>query len=227
MARPETLGGLPVRVVLFGAGASFGSDVSGTPPLGPDLFLALTQSSPEWASLPAPWPARFKSDFEGAMAALIQAGIFAALQWSMAAYFFKQFRVSDASVYLRLLRELVGTDQNIAFVTLNYETLLFQAAPKVGMTLSIGAEQRVGTTFPLVLPHGSSILKCIGVSGTRGVSFTGVSTSGSVSIMQGSHEFDQERAKNVFRLSCPTSNRISSPSAVQILSTNIASCLAA
>jgi hypothetical protein len=138
---------------------------------------------------------RFRRSYGGANPGWIFA---APLQWSMAAYFFKQFRVFDASVYLRLLRELVGTDQNIAFVTLNYETLLFQAAPKVGMTLSIGAEQRVGTTFPLVLPHGSSILKCIGVSGTRGVSFTGVSTSGSVSIMQGSHEFDQERAKNVF-----------------------------
>lgn len=59
-------------LVLFGAGASFGSvDVRPEPPpLGPKLLAKLQQAFPRWADLPPPAVQIFASDFEEGMAYL-------------------------------------------------------------------------------------------------------------------------------------------------------------
>lgn len=190
-----------MHVIFFGAGASYGSDEMNTPPLGPNLFNALALWSPKgWGALPDPWPARFAANFEDAMAALIAAGIFAApLQWSMAAYFFKCFPISATNLYIRLLSDLGRTEKNIALITLNYDRLLCLAAAQAGVRLTIGGSRREGAQFPLCLPHGCSVLKCVSVGATRGVSFTGnVATSGAIEVMHDARAFDQERETNVF-----------------------------
>jgi len=190
-----------MRLILFGAGASHGSDTHGTPPLGPNLFTALVQWSPAtWGALAAPWPSRFQTDFEDAMAKLIAAGIFAApLQWSMASYFFKCFTASDSNVYIRLLRDILASEKDVNLATLNYELLLVQAAQRVGMRLNCGSSKRSGSELPLCLPHGSSMLKCVGITATGSISFSGgISTGGTVSTMSNVQEFDQERNTNVF-----------------------------
>ena len=52
-------------VILFGAGASFGSDIVGVPPTGPELFEVLRRFAPAcWGALPATLAHVFERDFE-------------------------------------------------------------------------------------------------------------------------------------------------------------------
>jgi hypothetical protein len=168
-----------VRVVLFGAGASFGSEQAApVPPLGTQLFDELVRFAPAtWGALPDPWPGRFRGNFEPAMAAFINNGGFGApFQWDMATYFYTQFRATPSSAYVKLLRALAHTIDQYLFVTLNYELLLFQARALAG----ISTEQ-----LAVCLPHGSSCICCSSVSASGGVSFSsGVSTGGSVRVFR-------------------------------------------
>lgn len=189
-----------MNILFFGAGASYGSSNANTPPLGPNLFPALQRHDPNsWGQLTAPWPAKFSADFEEAMAEFIAVGFFAApLQWAMADFFFKEFSIDKTNLYIRLLQDIARSEQDVALVTINYDTLLFQAARGI-VTLDIGRTIRKGKNLALCLPHGSSVLKCESVLGTSGVSFTGgVSTSGKIALINGANEFDYERNTNVF-----------------------------
>lgn len=61
-------------LILFGAGASFGSDDRAVPPLGANLFPALRAFNPDgWGQLPQDLTSRFEQDFEAGMAALVAA----------------------------------------------------------------------------------------------------------------------------------------------------------
>ena len=189
-----------MNIVFFGAGASYGSSNASTPPLGPDLFPALQRHDPSsWGRLATPWPAEFSVDFEKAMATFIAVGLFAApLQWAMADFFFKKFPIDETNLYIRLLQDIAHSQQDVALVTINYDTLLFQAATGI-VRLEIGATNRTGNKLGLCLPHGSSVLKCESVRGTAGVSFTGgVTTSGNITLIKDANEFDHERNTNVF-----------------------------
>jgi hypothetical protein len=181
------------KVLLFGAGASFGSQRSvPVPPLSANLFDGLVCFAPRtWGSLPAPWPSQFRADFEAAMSSYIDTGAFGApLQWDMATYFFTQFAATPSSTYVKLLAALAPRISEYLFVTLNYELLLFQAKSIAG----IPADR-----FRVCLPHGNACLCCSGVSATAGVSFTGgVSTGGSVRVFRDRTDFMSERTANVF-----------------------------
>ncbi len=111
-----------MRVVFFGAGASYGSEPSApVPPLGSDLFDALAKFAPlTWGAVPDPWPARFRADFESAMVGFIDAGGFGApLQWDMAEFFYRLFSATTASAYVDLLQHLAARMKDLQFVTLN------------------------------------------------------------------------------------------------------------
>ncbi|OHE17008.1 MAG: hypothetical protein A2X96_08245 [Syntrophobacterales bacterium GWC2_56_13] len=57
-----------MRVLLLGAGASYGSDHSGTPPMGADLFEALRAFNPPgWGQLLLSLALAFRNDFERGM----------------------------------------------------------------------------------------------------------------------------------------------------------------
>lgn len=186
-------------LVLFGAGASFGSQKSGVPPLGSSLFDALCRFDPNvWGRLPATWQSQFRKDFEAAMASFISSGHFAApLQWKMAEYFFSQFHIQQDSLYLRLLERMVKSQSPHSIATLNYDLLLQQAASCLGIALTIGQLPQNG--FHLILPHGSCNIRCDSIQGSHGVSFTGgVSTGGSVSIIRDFADFYAEQKRNVF-----------------------------
>jgi hypothetical protein len=182
-----------MRVVLFGAGASFGSEPTArVPPLGAKLFDELVSFAPRtWGTLPSPWPAHFRSDFEGGMSSFINGGGFGApLQWDMATYFFTQFSATSSSTYVKLLSGLAKNIEQYLFTTLNYELLLFQAKGLAGIPIE---------KFKVCLPHGNSCICCSDISATRGVSFTGgVSTGGTVRVFRDIPDFMSERASNVF-----------------------------
>lgn len=182
-----------MRVILFGAGASFGSEPTAkVPPLGTKLFYELIQFAPDtWGSLSSNWSTKFHADFESAMAFFIQSGGFGApLQWDMAEYFFTQFKATKSSVYAELIKALSNNIENYLFSTINYELLLFQARTIAGISPDM---------FQVCLPHGNSCLCCEGVSATHGVSFTGgVSTGGNIRTFRNFEDFIAEKRKNIF-----------------------------
>jgi hypothetical protein len=56
------------NIILFGAGASYGSDNSGIPPLGNNLFSELARFNPPgWGSLSIEYKNTFNDDFEQGM----------------------------------------------------------------------------------------------------------------------------------------------------------------
>ena len=60
-------------LILFGAGASYGSDSLGMPPLGADLFDELQRFNPPgWGSLPSNMSNVFRNDFEEGMKKYIE-----------------------------------------------------------------------------------------------------------------------------------------------------------
>jgi hypothetical protein len=182
-----------MRLVFFGAGASFGSEPCAlVPPLGAKLFDELVRFAPSsWGRLPVSWQAQFRADFEPAMAAFINAGGFGApLQWDMAEYFYTQFTATTSSAYCELVRRLSSRIEQYLFVTINYDMLLFQARALAGVP---------SEKFAVCLPHGNSCLRCVGISASGGVSFTGgISTGGEVRPIRDLAEFRSEKAQNVF-----------------------------
>lgn len=182
-----------MRVVFFGAGASYGSEPTlKVPPLGAKLFDELARFAPTtWGALLPAWSSQFRADFEPAMASFIQSGGFGApLQWDMAEYFFSQFSATKSSVYAALIRALASNIDHYLFATINYELLLFQARAIAGVATD---------KFRVCLPHGNSFLCCEGVSATRGVSYTGrVSTGGRVRCFRDIADFRAEKTKNIF-----------------------------
>ena len=57
-----------MNLFLFGAGASHGSDIVDTPPLGTNLFNALKRPDPNgWGKMPQPIGDIFIKDFEVGM----------------------------------------------------------------------------------------------------------------------------------------------------------------
>src|SRR5215475_5708405 len=113
-------------VIVFGAGASKGSDTSGIPPLGKELFYALRKYNPTgWGKLPQSLSELFENDFEKGMLRLSEENPhwMPVLQRAMASYFFG-FSPSYTSLYRKLARRLKLAKWNGAFATLNYERLL-------------------------------------------------------------------------------------------------------
>ncbi len=65
-------------VILFGAGASYGSERIGMPPLGANLFEALRRFNPSgWGSIGEPFATKFREDFEAGMVAFSTSSQFA------------------------------------------------------------------------------------------------------------------------------------------------------
>jgi hypothetical protein len=182
-----------MKVILFGAGASYGSELeSRVPPLGEQLFDELADFAPDtWGSLLPPWPEQFRDNFETAMSSFLSKGIFAgAYQWDMADFFYGKFQATPSSAYVDLINGLQECIKEILFATLNYETLLFQAR------VFSGIDEK---DFSLCLPHGNSALFCDSVSGNRGVIYSGhVATSGRDRYFHDRREFLREKASNTF-----------------------------
>ncbi len=176
------------KLLLLGAGASFGSDNANIPPLGSQLFDALCIFNPDaWGSLPTDFPAKFRNDFEAAMTELgnTHPHSLPPLQRAMAAYFF-EFIPRQSNLYLNLANRMKSSNWNGAICTLNYERLLEISLSSVGLQPTVGSETKAGTSIELCLPHGCCHIFCDSVHGTsQGVSFSGfgVTTDGQVIVV--------------------------------------------
>lgn len=172
-------------VILFGAGASYGADNAGTPPLGGDLFEALrTFNPPGWGALESELSSEFKGDFEAGMTIVAERHPHALppLQRAMAAYFFN-FLPRTTSLYAVMAHRIRDSGWDGSICSLNYERMLELCLGHVGLQPVINSPSEAGKLIELCLPHGCCHLFCDSVQGMAGaVSFAGmnVTTDGPV-----------------------------------------------
>jgi hypothetical protein len=191
------------NLLLLGAGASFGSDTIGTPPLGAQLFEALCLFNPPgWGALPPQFAPRFRADFEGAMAEFGEAHphSVAPLQRAMAAYFFN-FVPRGANLYAQLAQRIGAARWPGAICTLNYERLLELSIGSAGVQPVIGCVTTPGRTLELCLPHGCCHIFCEGARGVAdAVSFAafGVTTDGPVIVVSDPQQHRQRIGQDAF-----------------------------
>jgi len=161
----------PATVMLFGAGASAGSTKVNAPPIGYQLFDALTYFDPiGWGTIPAQLQTNFKKDFERGMIALANSNDnkLPPLQRAMAEFFFK-YKPEKDSLYLQFCKRLKAKGLSIGLATLNYERLLELAMAESGLDVEV------------CLPHGRCNIFCDGAStDSLGADFPGmgVTTNG-------------------------------------------------
>lgn len=172
-------------LMLLGAGASYGSDRSDTPPLGEGLFGELRRFNPDgWGTLQGDIEARFRTDFEDGMRHLEPQAL-APLQRAMAAYFFK-FQPRRSSLYFELAQRMLRANWIGALCTLNYERLLELSMLGAGLQPYIGNIPAGRSGVELCLPHGCSHIFCDAARGmASSVVFNGfaVQTDGPVTVI--------------------------------------------
>lgn len=186
-------------IIIFGAGASFGSDTSNTPPLGSNLFRALQQFNPDgWGRIDGELATSFQADFEAAMPS-VNSHALPPLQRAMAAYFF-QFQPTTNNLYYKLAQRIAGKNWDGSFVTLNYERLLEISllAAKINPFDRNAHETKF---IELCLPHGGCNLFCESVKGlASAVSFAGlnVQTNGPIIGIRDATIFHQRIQNDAF-----------------------------
>lgn len=187
------------HVIIFGAGASFGSDKTNTPPLGSNLFSALQQFNPDgWGRIDGELANAFQSDFEGAMTS-VNSQALPPLQRAMAAYFFR-FQPTQNSLYYKLSLLIAEKDWSGALVTLNYERLL-EISLLVAKINPFDRNAHEEKFIELCLPHGGCNLFCESVKGlASAVSFSGlnVQTNGPIIGIRDTIIFQQRIQNDAF-----------------------------
>lgn len=179
-------------VILFGAGASYGSDKDiPLPVLGNYLFDVLYKMQPKIFSKIADETKQIlQQDFEQGIKILSEENphILPDIQRLMAKYFF-QFKPSETNLYFKLAIELKKRNWYGSLITLNYDRLLqisFNAAyTNNGTELS---KQLIN----LCLPHGTCYLFCESVKGlAQNISYSGpnVTTNGPLIEINDTNEF--------------------------------------
>jgi hypothetical protein len=129
-----------MRVILFGAGASYGSEsvYPYPPPLGAGLFDELQKHYPKvWGTIPASDRTKFVPNFELGMKEVWDSSSHVApvLMRCLADYF-ARFRAGQSNVYARLLEclQYYGALEGTVFSSLNYECVLETAARNYGIS---------------------------------------------------------------------------------------------
>jgi hypothetical protein len=189
------------NLVLFGAGASFGSDIIDVPPLGDKLFDRLSEfNRPGWGALPKEFIDVFKRDFEDGMIKVSNERPFdlPILQRAMAAFFFN-FQPRDSNLYYKLAKMLKVAPKEIAISTLNYERLIEISFLAAGHNLFIG--EPLHGEIEYNLPHGCCHLFCENVRGVAdSVRFAGlnVEVNGEIKIISDQLQFQQRIVGDAF-----------------------------
>ncbi|NIM06320.1 MAG: hypothetical protein GTO55_08005 [Armatimonadetes bacterium] len=190
------------NLILFGAGASFGSDTQNTPPLGSDLFDALQRYDPPgWGQIPSELAQEFANDFEVGMTKLAEANSHAMpiLQRAMAAYFFN-FLPTTNNLYYRLAQRISSENWKGTCASLNYERLLEVSLGAAGVRPIVGRKPDNNRQIELCLPHGSCHIFCESVRAKAGsVSFgPGVTISGQIVVIAAPGEHMQRIQQDAF-----------------------------
>lgn len=190
------------KLIIFGAGASYGSDTINTPPISNQLFDILASFSPNtWGALNKEQRLLFLNDFENGMKRISEINPHALppLQRAMAAYFFS-FSPRDVNLYMKLARKILRSNWKGVLTTYNYERLLELSLLSVGIQPVVGS-QAISNQIELCIPHGTCHIFCDSVRGAAsGVSFSGigVSTDGPVSVVSNSQEFHSRIINDAF-----------------------------
>jgi hypothetical protein len=166
-----------MNLIVFGAGASYGSDTSNVPPLGNNLFDALVEFDPEnWSRLPREIQELLRRDFEQGMQKLYieHSTWLPPLQRSMARFFFN-FVPKPNNLYVRIAKLIKQSCWNLegALVTFNYERLLLIALECAGIqpiVLPLPSEIQCNS-IELCLPHGICNLFISGIQ-ARNITFS-------------------------------------------------------
>lgn len=155
----------------FGAGASYGSQESDTPPIGVNLLSKLqTFDEGSWGNIPQEMQVKFKNDFELGMKLMIEHKEYSYqvpnLQRKMAEYFYQYYPNSD-SLYIEIFKRIRNNMDisNFKFVTLNYERLLELSAHRVGLCSTYSKEEVDTRKIEICYPHGCCNLFCKQIGG--------------------------------------------------------------
>lgn len=162
------------RIILLGAGASFGSidAIPHTPPLGDKLFAALEARNGQAATLPAALKAKFHERFELGMAAFEEHvnGNVMRFQRELAHYL-AEFTPGPKSVYLRLIRA-VG-HQRVIFSSLNYDLLFELSAGALHLNTTYSSKNSAGCVRLLKIHGSSNFWPNMGSNQIQGCTFLG------------------------------------------------------
>lgn len=192
------------KIIIFGAGASHGSDSSDlVPPLGENLLDQLARFNPPgWGKIPQEQFGLFQKDFEEGMRefGLKYPHALPPLQRAMAAFFFN-FIPTTGSLYIKLAQRIKNKNWEGVLATFNYERLLELSLSYAQIRPVINKEPDSQSEIELVLPHGCCHLFCEAVRGSAsGISFSGfgVSTDGPIRVIPNSQEFQQRIVSDAF-----------------------------
>ena len=162
------------NLIIFGAGASYGSDINNTPPLGSNLFSALCDFNPlGWGALSRDLANIFNNDFEAGIVKLFRQNPHSlpVLQRAMAAYFFN-FLPHQNNLYIKLSQKIKNTNWDGVLVTLNYERLLELSLINQGLRPIVNRTRVSSEEIEICFPHGCCHLFCDSARGMSGaVSF--------------------------------------------------------
>ncbi len=177
-----------MRLLLFGAGASYGSEQARPycPPLGKALFEDLRKLYPQaWGPLPNDLRAKFVLNFETGMGKLWESrahDVPALLR--CVAHYFARFRPLQRNAYTRLLDHLGarGALKGTSFSSLNYDCLFEYAARDFDLIIDyFASDPSTRKTLSLWKIHGSCNFLPTSVSGAA----SDVSYSASAVIFDG------------------------------------------
>lgn len=191
------------NILIFGAGASYGSDTSDTPPTSDKLIDELPLFDPYgWGKLPDQLKNGFRKDFELSMSKLADTDPYSLprLQRAMASYFYK-FVPQDTNLYISLAHKIVASSWNGAFATLNYERLLELSLLSSGLNPYCIENPGFANGIEICLPHGCCHLFCDSViARSDGVSISGqnITTQGKISVVFNPDEFHQRINSDAF-----------------------------
>ncbi len=165
------------NIFILGAGASYGSEENKNlvPPLAQNLFDKLCIQFPQTKDLTQGFENIFRNDFEKGMTELGNKlpHNLVPFQRILAAFFFN-FELHSTSTYLQLLSKLRPYIGTTAFITLNYELLLFKALNASGIFPVIDMVPLQNQAL-VCIPHGICHLFCEGIIGdANGVSMCGI-----------------------------------------------------
>ncbi|HFV0559241.1 TPA: hypothetical protein ACH7TX_000865 [Escherichia coli] len=194
--------------LIFGAGASYGSEVKGipTPPLGDYLFEELEKLNGAYSKLPEEVKNKFRiNGFEQGMLGIPNdSSVINPLQKELAIYLSK-FQSTEKSSYVKLFRMLGCLLKNINIITLNYDLLIEQSLFMVGAkSVSYGLNQG---EVSLLKVHGSSNF----IPDLSGSTFEGVTAINCGSFIECANVKALNSHKEIFEWCSSTNNSLLSP----------------
>ncbi len=211
----------PMKLVLFGAGASIDASLGKSPPLMKTLLAELIFAFNSWAKITGKALNLLERNFEKGWEYVLapptnlenpqilfpfspKQQLLCDLQWDLAEFFFR-FVLKNNSLYEELLIRSFDSDEVVEYSTLNYDTLLIQAVNRV-------SARNPGTQCSVSFPHGCAAFFCeacldsngrITAPKGRSVEFNptiyGLQSNGPVRLIKGLREFwDLKQQGSVF-----------------------------